>query len=215
LNITKKLIKFNYTPYENNPMYIVVHDTGNRKVGANAQMHFDYFNSADRQASAHFFVDDLQILQVVEIEDESWHCGDGANKYGINNGNSIGVEICVNSDGNYAKAVDNAKNVVMHLMKTYCIPIDDVVRHYDASGKNCPQSMNNNGDWSAWTCFKNTLKGRSVIVDKITDIDEALKYLYDNKVITNIEFRKKVCDVVQYEKEFVLNIANSFKSLPK
>ena len=51
------------------------------------------------------FVDDSNIIQTVDYtKNYSWHCGDGEGKYGITNKNSIGIEICVNSDGNYAKA---------------------------------------------------------------------------------------------------------------
>ena len=28
---------------------------------------------------------------------QTWHCGDGKNKYGITNANSLGIEICINS----------------------------------------------------------------------------------------------------------------------
>lgn len=157
MEIIKKLIKYNFTANANRPEYIVIHDTGNRSVGATAEMHYQYFNGGDRQSSAHFFVDDKEILQLIEIKDKSWHCGDGQNKYGIGNGNSISIEICINKDSNNDIAVANAIELTKYLMKQYNISIDKVVRHYDASRKNCPQSMNNNGDWSKWTWFKNQL----------------------------------------------------------
>lgn len=159
--ITKKLIKYNFTPDANKPFYIVVHDTGNPDAGANALMHYNYFNNGNRQASAHFFVDDTRILQLIEVKDSAWHVGDGRNVHGINNNNSIGVEICLNRNGDYEKAVSDAADLVAYLMQQYKIPIEKVVRHYAASRKNCPQSMNNNGDWSAWETFKNTVAERS------------------------------------------------------
>jgi N-acetylmuramoyl-L-alanine amidase len=176
--INKKLIKFNFTPDANTPVYIVVHDTGNFRNGANAEMHYKYFNEGDKQASAHFFVDETQVLQVIEIKDKSWHCGDGKNKYGINNANSIGVEICVNSDGDYAKAVANAEDLVTKLMIDCKIPIEKVVRHYDASRKNCPQTMNNNGDWSKWVTFKNN------VLSKYTKLTYVIKYFNDELSIS-------------------------------
>jgi N-acetylmuramoyl-L-alanine amidase len=154
MEIIKKLIKYNFTPNANTPVYIVVHDTGNYSVGANAESHYQYFNSADRQSSAHFFVDSTQIIQTVEIKDKSWSCGDGRNLYGINNSNSIGIEICINSDGNYDLAVANTIELVSYLAIQYKIPLEKIVRHYDASRKNCPQTMNNNGNWSRWINFK-------------------------------------------------------------
>ena len=37
-------------------------------------------------------------------------------------------------------------------MKEYKIPLENVVRHYDASRKVCPESMSKN-DWSIWKGF--------------------------------------------------------------
>ena len=42
------------------------------------------------------------------------------------------------------------------------IPIDRVVRHYDASLKNCPASMSANG-WALWNTFKAQLQQKSNI----------------------------------------------------
>ena len=89
--------------------YIVIHDTGNSSAGANAIAHFNYFNGGDRSSSADFFVDDTQVLCVNDYyKFYTWHCGDGKGKYGISNHNSIGIEICINSDGNRKKAIDAA-----------------------------------------------------------------------------------------------------------
>ncbi|UZQ49950.1 N-acetylmuramoyl-L-alanine amidase [Clostridium kluyveri] len=153
LPITKKLIKFNFSSV-NDIKYIVVHDTANTDRGADAEAHYRYFNSGDRQSSAHYFVDNKEIVQLVEDYNASWHCGDGGGRYGITNHNSIGVEICVNSDCDYDKAVSNAVDLVKFLMKKYNIAIDRVVRHYDASRKICPQSMSAD-NWQKWWGFKN------------------------------------------------------------
>lgn len=158
--INKKLIKYNFTPNANSPVYIIVHDTGNRSIGANAEMHYQYFNGGNRNASAHLFVDDKQILQLIEFKDKSWNCGDGGNMYGINNGNTISIEMCINADGNYDIMVDNTIELVAYLMKQFNLGIDKVVRHYDASRKNCPQTMNNAGDWSKWLFFKQQVQDK-------------------------------------------------------
>jgi N-acetylmuramoyl-L-alanine amidase CwlA len=158
MDIIKKLINYNFTPNSNTPKYIVVHDTGNKSWGANAEMHYKYFNGGDRNASAHFFVDDKQIIQTVEIYDSSFHCGDGRGKYGITNQNSIGIEICVNEDGDYGTALNNTIDLIVYLINTYKISFENIVRHYDASRKNCPATMNKNGDWYTWNKFKEDIK---------------------------------------------------------
>ncbi|NSW90196.1 MAG: N-acetylmuramoyl-L-alanine amidase [Firmicutes bacterium] len=171
LPIQKKLIKYNFSS-GNNPKYIVVHDTGNMSKGADAEAHFKYFNSGDRQASAHYFVDDHSIVQTIEDYNASWHCGDGKGQYGITNYNSIGIEICINSDGDYDKAVGNAIDLVKYLIQKYSIPIDKVVRHYDASKKNCPGTMSAN-NWAKWTWFKTQLSKDSWKFEGINGLADA------------------------------------------
>lgn len=152
--IDKRLIEYNYQNRKGNLIkYIVVHDTANTNISADAINHYRYFAGGNRKASAHYFVDDKRIVEIIEDAYASWHCGDGRGKYGITNNNSIGVEICVNSDGNYKKAVENTLSLVRELMKTYNIPIKNVVRHFDASRKICPRSMSAN-NWAKWWEFK-------------------------------------------------------------
>lgn len=159
LPITKMPIKYNYSNLAGRTIsYIVVHDTGNTAKGSGVDGHFAYFNGADRQSSACFFVDDHKIGQFnPDLKNcYTWHCGDGRGVYGITNRNSIGVEICVNSDGNYEQAVQNAVELVKYLMEAFNIDIDHVVTHYMASRKNCPASMSAN-NWARWIEFKNKL----------------------------------------------------------
>lgn len=159
LPITKRQIKYNYSNRNGTPIkFIVIHDTGNRSAGSNAQMHFTYFNGGNRNASADFFVDDHSIWQVNDYKIyNTWQCGDGNGAYGITNKNSIGIEMCINSDGNFSQTLKNTIDLTVYLMKDLGIPLDRVVRHYDASRKNCPQNLNYNG-WAGWTNFKNLLK---------------------------------------------------------
>lgn len=157
MNINKKQIAYNRSTRTQRVEYIVVHDTGNPSAGADAEANYKYFNGGDRSSSADFFVDDKQILQVNDYKKYySWHCGDGHGKYGITNSNSVGVEICINKDGNYAKAVSNAVDAVKYLMAELGIDEDHVVRHYDASHKNCPATMHDSS-WTSWKNFKRRL----------------------------------------------------------
>lgn len=154
MNINKKLIKYNFSSRGNTKIqYIVIHDTGNTNKGAGANNHYLYFNGGNRNASAHYFVDDKEILQLVEDTNSAWHVGDGKGRYGITNSNSIGIEICVNSDGDYAKAVQKTVELTAYLMNKHNIHLNKIVRHYDASRKNCPASMNKN-NWEPWNTFK-------------------------------------------------------------
>jgi len=139
--------------------YLVIHDTGNARSGANAEMHYVYFNTADRNASADFFVDDKQILQINNFRKYyTWAVGDGKGAYDITNRNSISIEICVNADSDYNVAFIKTIELTKHLMKELDIPASKVVRHYDASRKNCPGTMAAN-NWAKWNEFKAAIQG--------------------------------------------------------
>lgn len=177
--VNKRQIAYNRTKRSQKPVYIVIHDTGNTGKGADANAHFNHFNGGDRGSSADFFVDDTQALQVNDYNTYyTWHCGDGKGKYGITNGNSVGVEMCINSDGNYSAAFQNTVELTKQLMSELGIDADHVVRHYDASRKNCPASMSGNG-WALWRKFKNM----------ITEEDGMMSKEYDelNRRLTKVE----------------------------
>lgn len=130
------------------PKYITIHETGNSNKGANANAHARLqYNGNSRQASWHFQVDDKEIWQSLPTNEVGWHAGDGR---GPGNMSSIAIEICVNSDGNFAKARANAAWLVAKLMKDHKIPIKNVVQHHKWSGKNCPQKIRTDGLWSSF-----------------------------------------------------------------
>ena len=153
LPITRMISAYNHYDY-NAPKYIVLHYTGNSKDTAynNAK----YFNGGNRNASAHYFVDDNSIYQVVEDNNGAWHVGN--TKTEVNNKNSIGIEMC--TSGNYeisAKTEANAIELVKYLMNKYNIPLANVRTHAEVTkyGKTCPNWSANN--WQRWNNFKSKL----------------------------------------------------------
>lgn len=171
-------IKYNRSNRGGTPIkYIVVHDTGNPSRGANATAHYNYFNGGDRSSSADFFVDDTQVLCVNDYyKFYAWHCGDGHGKYGITNRNSVGIEFCINVDSDRDKTLERTAQLVRELMQELNIPIDRVVRHYDASRKNCPQSMSGNG-WAQWYKFKEKLKGEDLTMAQYEELKNEISQL--------------------------------------
>lgn len=154
MNIRQLPIKYNFSERKGTKVkYIVIHDTGNKKRGAGAYNHYLYFNGGDRNASAHYFVDSKEIIQTVPDHLSAWHTGDGKGRYGVTNANSIGIEICINPDSDYKKAVADTLELTRYLMDKHQIPPDNVIRHYDGSRKLCPASMAAN-NWQAWHEFK-------------------------------------------------------------
>ncbi len=157
MNIEKKLIAMNYSKgVVIKPKYVVIHETANKAKGANALSHFNYWNTnAAANSSAHFIVDDKQVIQLGEFENgkclKMWHVGDNKGKSDITNDNSIGIEICVNSDGDYAKARQNAIELTRYILAKTGLPVSAVKRHYDAWGKHCPATMLDTPE--LWTDF--------------------------------------------------------------
>lgn len=164
LPIQKKLIQINYSKgVVISPVYIVIHETDNEDAGADAVANRNYFaEHPEAKSSTHFVVDDHCIIQCLELNQRGWHVGDNRGYSNITNSNTIGIEICVNSDGNYMKARANAIELVKYLISITGIPASRIVRHYDASGKWCPRRMLNTP--SLWTEFKNLVSNGSANV---------------------------------------------------
>lgn len=194
MKINERLVKYNFSSRNGTSIkYIVIHDTGNSSKGADANAHYSFFNSADRQSSAHYFVDDTQILRIIKDSDKAWHCGDGNGKYGITNENSIGIEICININGNFNIAFDKAAQLTSLLMKEYNIPLSNIVRHYDASRKICPNIMSKN-NWLLWGDFlkkvdnyhmnsvnQSTNNNAIIVSDKISDFIDNVYIAFFNR----------------------------------
>lgn len=184
MNRIRKQIQYNTTPRKQAIRYIVIHDTGNPGKGADAENHYKYFNGGNRGASADFFVDGREVWQVNDYtKNYSWHCG-SYNDSGITNKNSVGIEICINADGNYNKAVENTIELVKELSKELSIPLDCVVRHYDASGKICPQTMSGS-NWAAWKEFRERLKGEVNMAEDWAK--ESIEWAVKNKILIGDE----------------------------
>jgi len=136
--------------------FITVHQTGNTDRGANAQMHANLqSNGNSRAASWHIQVDDHEAIQSFPYTARTWNAGDGL---GDGNNNSISVELCINSDGDYNKTLENGAKVVKYLMDKFSIPIGNVRRHYDWSGKWCPAQILNEVNGIGWVDFKNMVQ---------------------------------------------------------
>ncbi|PEQ44220.1 hypothetical protein COL10_31630 [Bacillus cereus] len=137
--------------YAMDPRYITIHETDNENSGAGAKNHAKYlYNQAigdtDRGASWHFTVDDKEIYQHLPLNENGWHAGDG--ETGTGNRKSIAIEIAVN--GNYDKAVENARKLTAYLMKELDIPLDNVKKHqyFSKYHKKCPAKMIARGAWN-------------------------------------------------------------------
>ena len=158
--------------------YIVIHYTAGVTSKAGSAVNTADYYPRSNNVSADFTVDDsCAVCYNGDAPNRfTWHCGGnkyntrGGSLYGkCTNANSIGVEICsTNSTGKMqnandrsysftSAAVNNAVELVRQLMKWYSIPAENVIRHYDVTGKPCPGIYGWNADSGsedAWNDFK-------------------------------------------------------------
>jgi N-acetylmuramoyl-L-alanine amidase len=141
-------------PGRANPMrYITIHNTGNTAAGAGARNHANYIKgdtAANLPVSWHYTVDDKLIIQHMPDNEIAWHCGDGG--MGVGNTQSIGIEICMNSDGDLLQATENAVWLTAKLCAKHGILIENIVQHHRWSGKNCPQMLRSGRPFN-WETF--------------------------------------------------------------
>ena len=169
MEIIKDITNTNRTISNNRKIeYLVMHYVG---AVSTARNNASYFKNTYRGASAHYFVDDNEIVQVVEDTDIAWHCGNDVYYNGARNSNSLSIEMCCyrmeNGNLNITAATEaRAIELAKELMKKYNIKIENVVRHYDVTRKNCPAPMVESED--RWNEFKKKLQSQSTDTEETT-----------------------------------------------
>lgn len=96
--IKKNITTVNRFLDQNSHEWIVIHNVGTAPQGEGAAYNNTvYFKSVNRQASAHYFIDNGEVIwQCVELKDGAWSVGDSWSRNGANNRNSINIEVCGN-----------------------------------------------------------------------------------------------------------------------
>lgn len=143
--------------------YLVFHYTGND--GDTAANNAAYFRDNVVEASAHYFVDDDTVWRSVPDLKVAWAVGGqkyanadltgGGTLYGIvTNTNSLSIEMCDTIRNGVYQASEatmaNAAALGRELMAKYGIPLENVVRHFDVTGKHCPSYLINDQKWQAF-----------------------------------------------------------------
>lgn len=162
MEINKRLTKVNFKKGNGKQnKYIVIHYVG---AEGGAEANCKYFESFYRAASANYFVGHAgEVWQCVEDSDIAWHCG--ALKYKhpeCRNSNSIGIEMCCRKGDNWyfeQATITSTIGLVKELMAKYNIPVENVIRHYDVTGKRCPEPYTRNiADWEKFKLQLTTTK---------------------------------------------------------
>ena len=111
---------------------IVIHYVGN--PGSTAEGNRDYFDSPTTEVSAHFVVGlDGEILQCLPLAEKS-----AASNH--RNSDTISIETCHPDETGKFNDVTYASLVRLtaYLCDRFSLDADDVIRHYDVTGKLCP-----------------------------------------------------------------------------
>ena len=129
---------------------IVVHYTAN--PGTSTENNRSYFeglrDSQSTYASSHYIIGiDGEIIQCVPLTEQAYASND-------RNKDTVSVECChPDETGEFSKETyDALVHLTAWLMGEYDLDIDDVIRHYDVSGKNCPKYYVEHPD--EWDDFK-------------------------------------------------------------
>src|SRR5690625_2695608 len=133
----------------NNVKFLVSHETANNNAGADN--HFQYFNNITFQASAHTFIDDKKILEIIPLNEKAWHVQYNQDKrvlgLGYANDNAIGIELC--RPGNFKQAYDRYVWYHAYLCKKFGLqPKKHIIQHskLDPARRSDPESwLNPNG----------------------------------------------------------------------
>lgn len=133
---------------------IVIHYTAN--PGSTAMQNRDYFEGLKdnhlTKASSHFVVGiDGEIVQCVP----TWEVAYASNH---RNGDTVSIETChPKKDGKYTKETYHSLvELTAWLCKKFDLSEEDVIRHYDVTGKICPKYFVENE--GAWKQFKEDVK---------------------------------------------------------
>jgi hypothetical protein len=148
--------------------YITVHETSNYNAGANAEMHrvFTHQGGGPSRVSFHFVVDDHEAIQLLPLDEVSWHAGDGCDEYPDNVGHddigcfaSLAIETCVDAGSDWNKTKANLAELIAMIASgddrmawgdgryKSRMSIESIAQHNNWSGKNCPLRIRGEGSW--------------------------------------------------------------------
>lgn len=132
---------------------IVIHYTAN--PGSSAKENRNYFenlkNKKSKYASSHFVVGlDGEIVQCIPLDEIAYASNE-------RNDDTISIEVChKDSSGKFNEdTYDTLVHLVAWLCDEYGLEKEDIIRHYDVTGKLCPKYFVEHK--KEWNKFKNNV----------------------------------------------------------
>lgn len=159
--------------------YIVIHWVAN--PGSSAIGNRNYFNSLatshKTSASSHYIIGlNGEIIRCIPEDEVAFHSG----SYSMNR-KSVGIETChPDWEGKFAESTYNSLvELCADICRRYGLTINDIIRHYDVTGKECPRYYVRNE--SEWIKFKNDVANKlgqattNVAVEETKGSDEPVR----------------------------------------
>ena len=131
---------------------IVIHYVGN--PGTTAQQNRDYYANPSSDVSSHFVIGlKGEIIQCIPLHEKS-----SASNH--RNKDTISIEVChPDESGKFTDAAyQSLVKLTAWLLDVCDLDSDDVIRHYDITGKQCPLYFVTHED--AWKQFKRDVAGK-------------------------------------------------------
>ena len=119
---------------------IVIHYVGN--PGTSAQANRNWYANPSSNVSSHFIVGlKGEIIQCIPLHEKS-----SASNH--RNSDTISIEVChPDASGKFnAATYDSLVDLTAWLVKSCGLTVDNVIRHYDVTGKECPRYYVRNED---------------------------------------------------------------------
>jgi len=139
------------------PTKICVHNTDNSARGADAIAHSRHLiqnagDSGNGPTSWHYTVDDTRVVKHLPLGEIGFHA------YASGNSVSLGIEMCMNSDGNWSETVDRTARLVAVLCFDFGWGIGSTKQHHDfprsnGTRKNCPSRIRSDFNGTDWNDF--------------------------------------------------------------
>lgn len=147
MTITDKLIpagKYNRPGTKSTPKRICVHYTGDCGASADRLTLFFTDNAAARTSSQYIVGINGEIIRCIPDNEIAYAA---ANQ----NANTIHIEVCYkDKTGKFEeKSISALNELVLYLMDKYKISAENILRHYDLTGKHCPAYYVDATRWAA------------------------------------------------------------------
>lgn len=130
---------------------IVIHYVGN--PGTTAQQNRDWYENPESEVSSHFLVGlEGEVIQCIPLDEYS-----SASNH--RNGDTISIEVCHPDDsGKFSETTYHSLvKLTAWLVEVCGLETEDVIRHYDITGKECPRYYVRNED--SWRGFLEDVAG--------------------------------------------------------